>query len=146
LEEFFRYKKVTIFIVPGWGQQIYLYILSWAQKCMKDYYLLGCDTAVWQICTTFPEEPATIFISCNTLAEYTMPHPRRLFLSSLYHKEIFVSIFEPGCNKNGAWHHSLCVNNLTLLQNVPFCCKRSQETSPYRINEKNMQSNKMCQY
>lgn len=56
----------------------YIYILSWAQKCMKDNYLLGCDTAVCQICTNFPDEPATIFISCNRLAEYTMPHPRRL--------------------------------------------------------------------
>jgi hypothetical protein len=48
-------------------------------------------------------------------------------LSSLYHKEIFVSILEPGCNKNGAWHHSLCVNNLTLLPDVPFCCKKGHK-------------------
>ena len=127
----FWYKKVTIFIVPVlrmtdtsvhscMGTETYETLPSsgmWHGSLANMYQLSrGAYYLLHQM-----EETCRLH---NTTSQKTVI-PRVTAVSSLYHKGISVSMCEPGCNKNGAWYHSLCVNNLTLLPNVTFCCRRS---------------------
>jgi len=129
VEEIFWYIKVTIFIVPVlrtsisvhscMGTETYERLLSSGMwRCsLANMYQLSRGT-----CYHLHQLEETCRIH-NTTSQKTVIPDSLLFHPYIIKK--FVSMCEPGCNKNGAWHHSLCVNNLTLLPNVPFCCKRS---------------------